>query len=126
MAIVFKGILYFHVCSSSSISSPNSERKRNELFHINFVIKQIQVDTLFDTSSQINLISEAVVKKLKLKTPHHKPYPLRWVCDNDQLQVTKQCRLRFFITSKFFDEVELDVVLLDICGIVLGIPCIIG
>ena len=53
---------------------------------------------------------------------HPKPYPLVWVCDNVQLQVAKQCRLRFAITSGFVDEVDLDVVMLDICGIVLGSP----
>ena len=53
-----------------------------------------------------------------------KPYPLGWVCDNAHLQVTKQCRLRFSITYGFVDEVDLDVVPLDICGIVLGSPYI--
>ena len=53
---------------------------------------------------------------------HPKPYPLGWVCDNTHLQVTKQCRLRFAITFGFVDEVYLDVVPLDICGIVLGSP----
>ena len=53
---------------------------------------------------------------------HPKPYPLGWVCDNAQLQVTKQCRLRFVITSGFVDEVDRDVVPLDICGIVFGSP----
>jgi hypothetical protein len=38
------------------------------------------------------------------------------------LQVTKKCVLKFAITEKFMDEVELDVVPLDICGIVLGSP----
>jgi len=114
-----KGILSFHVFSSYSFSPSNSERKRNEFSHIKVVTKHKQLDTLFDSSSQVNLISEVVAKKLKLETPHLKPYPLVWVYDNAKLQVTKQCRLRFVITSKFFDEVELNVLLLDICGIIL-------
>jgi hypothetical protein len=62
-------------------------------------------------------------KNLGLETrPHSRPYPLGWICDNAQLQVTKQCKLRFEITSSFIDEVELDVVPLDICGMVLGSP----
>jgi hypothetical protein len=66
---------------------------------------------------------EQVVKNLGLETkPHPRTYPLGWVCDNAKLQVTKQCKLRFAITSSFIDEVELDVVPLDICGIVLGSP----
>ena len=78
---------------------------------------------MFDSGSQVNLIYEEVVKKLGLGTkPHPKPYPLGWVVENSQLQVTQQCNLRFAITSKFLDEVVLDVIPLDICGIVLGSP----
>jgi hypothetical protein len=54
--------------------------------------------------------------------PNPKPYPLGWVCDKAKLNVTKQCRVRFVIGSKLIDEVDLDVVPLDICGIVLGSP----
>jgi hypothetical protein len=54
--------------------------------------------------------------------PHPKPYPLGWVCDQAKLNVTKQCRIIFSIASKLIDEVYLDVVPLDICGIVLGSP----
>jgi hypothetical protein len=56
--------------------------------------------------------------------PHPKPYPLGWVCDKAKLNVTKQCRIVFSIASKLIDEVDLDVVPLDICGIMLGIPYI--
>ena len=42
--------------------------------------------------------------------------------ENNQLQVTQQCNLKFAITSKFIDEVVLDAIPLDICGIVLGSP----
>jgi len=41
-------------------------------------------------------------------TPHKNPYPLGWVCEDAKLQVMKQSK--FEITTKFFDEVELDVV----------------
>jgi hypothetical protein len=56
--------------------------------------------------------------------PHPKPYPLGWVCDKEKLNVIEQCRVIFAISSKSIDEVDLDVVLLDICGIVLGSPYI--
>ena len=60
-------------------------------------------------------------KKFGLTTKlHKKPYQLGRVCKDKILQVTKQCDLKFAITSKFVDEVEFDVVPLDICGIVLG------
>jgi hypothetical protein len=78
-----------------------------------------------DSGSQVNLISEQVVQKLGLETgPHLKPYTLGCICDN--AQVTKQCKLWFVIASSFIDEVELDVVSLDICGMVLGSPYLLA
>jgi hypothetical protein len=114
------------VSFSSPTSSSKSKvipdgRQRKELFHLQVISKHINIDTLFDSGSQVNLVSEQVVQKLVLETrPHPRPYPLGWIFDNSQLQVTKQCKLQFMITSNFIDEVELDVVPLDICGMVLG------
>lgn len=45
-----------------------------------------------------------------------------WVCGDAKLQVTRKCKLKFVITANFIDEVGLDVVPLDTCGIVLGSP----
>ena len=36
--------------------------------------------------------------------------------------MTRKCKIRFAIGSTFVDEVELDIVPLDICGIVLESP----
>jgi hypothetical protein len=109
--------------SNNNINVTQQEKERIELFHIRVVSKHIKIDTLFDTGSQANLISEDIFKKLKLETiPHPKPYLLGWICDNAKLQVTRRCKLRFAITANFIDEVELDVIPLDICGIVLGSP----
>ena len=81
------------------------------------------METLFDTGSQANLISESLVKKRGLETkPHPKPYPLGWIHDKAKLNVTKQCKVKFVIASKLVDEVELDVIPLDTCGMVLGSP----
>jgi len=57
-----------------------------------------------------------------LTTLHKKPYKLGWLCDKANLQVTRQCKLKFSFRSAFVDEVELYIVPLDICGIVLGSP----
>jgi hypothetical protein len=112
-----------HSSSSSNDESHIDERKRNELFHIQVVSKHTKKDTLFDLVSQVNLITEALVKKMGLVTkPYPNTYPLGWVCDKEKVDVTKQCRFRFSISSKFIDEVDLDVVPLDICGIVLVNP----
>ena len=109
--------------SAQSTIDKENERKRHELFHIQVISKHQKIDTLFDSGSQVNFISEASVKKLGLATtPHKKPYPLGWLNDKAQLQVTRQCKLKFSFGSAFVDEVELDIIPLDICGIVLGSP----
>ena len=101
----------------------HDERKISELFHIRVISKNTKIETFFDSGSQANLIYEEIVKTLGLETKLHlKPYPLGWVCEDAKLQVSKECNLRFAITSKFIDGVELDVVPLDICGITLGSP----
>jgi hypothetical protein len=112
-----------HSRSSSNNESHDDERKRNELFHKRVVSKHTNIVTLFDPGSQVNLLSEELVKKMGLETkPHLKPYPLGWVCDKEKLNVTKQCRVRFAIDSKLIDKVDFDVVSFVICGIVLGSP----
>jgi hypothetical protein len=125
-AMGFQGKGYIASTSSSSSSSFNEtqhEKERIEIFHIRVVSRHTKIDTLSDTGSQENLISEDTIKKLKLETiPHPKPYPLGWICDNAKLLVTRRCKLRFSITTNFIDEVEFDVIPLDICGIVLGSP----
>ena len=93
------------------------------LFHIRVITKHTKVDTLFDSGSQVNIIYEATIKNINLETtPHTKPHTLSWVCDDAKFQVTRKCKLKFVDTTNFLDEVELDVVPLDICGIVLGSP----
>ena len=109
--------------STQSTIDEENERKRHEFFHIRVISKHQKIDTLFDSGSQVNLISEEIVKKLGLvTTPHKKPYPLGWLNDKAQLQVTRQLKLNFSFGSAFVDGVELDIIPLDICGIVLGSP----
>ena len=77
--------------STQSVIDEEHERKRHELFHIRVVSKNQKINTLFDSGSQVNLISEAIVKQLGLATtPHKKPYPLGWLNDKAQLQVTRE------------------------------------
>jgi hypothetical protein len=107
---------------STKMESDIDQKKRRELFHVRVIVNHAKVDTLFENGSQVNVISEAIVKNLGLKTTLHKnPYPLGVVCDDAKLQVTKQCNIMFAITTKLFDEARLDVVALYICGIVLGL-----
>jgi hypothetical protein len=96
---------------------------RSKLFHIRVIMKHTNIDTLLDSGSQSNLILEEVVKQLGLTTKlYNKTYSLKWIRNNHKLPITKQCTLRFLISSKFVDEIICDVVPLNECGMVLGSP----
>ena len=50
------------------------------------ITSHTNIDALFDTGSQENLILEELVKNINLETiPHHKPYPLGWIVKNANL-----------------------------------------
>lgn len=69
------------------------------------------------------MIFESTVNNLGLKTYEHpQAYPLDWVHNYSRIQVTKQCKLKFFICAKFIDEVVVDVIPLDMCGVILYNP----
>ena len=119
--MVLKGKNITSTSSSSCSNVTQDEDTRIKIFHIIVVSKHTKIDTLFDSGSQANLISKDLVKEIKIETViHPRPYPLGWICKNANLQVTRKCILRFAINSNFLDEVELDVVPLEISGIVLG------
>ena len=125
--ITAMGIKVKESISSTSISnchtSTPNEQTRIELFHVRVISKNTKIDTLFDSGSQANLISEDLVKKLNLETIlHPKPYQLGWICKDTNLKLTRKCIFQFEITTNFINEVELNVVSLDISGIVLGSP----
>ena len=60
-----------------------------------------------------------LVGKLGLEVHDHpSPYPLGWVNKGVKIRVTKACKIIFVVSADFIDEVELDVVPLDVCGVV--------
>jgi hypothetical protein len=96
---------------------------RSKLFHIRVIMKHTKIDTLKDKRSQSSLILEEVGKKLGLNTKmHHKFYSIYWISKDHKLPITKKCIIKFAITSKYVDEIICDVVPLETCGMVVGIP----
>ena len=126
--IIVMGIKRKQDIASTSSQNGNTtttpdEKRQIELFHVRVISKHTNIDTLFDSGSQENIISEDLVNRLNIETvPHHKPYPLGWITRDTSLQVTRKCLFKFAIIAIFFGKVELDVVPLDILGIVLGSP----
>jgi hypothetical protein len=53
---------------------------------------------------------------------HPSPYPMGLVNKDAKIKVTKQCKIKFVVSIFFIDEVELDVVPVDVCGIMFGSP----
>ena len=75
-----------------------------------------------DNGSQKNFIFEDLVKKLGLfTTPHPQPYNINWMKDGQELRITRQCKLAYFI-KPFEDEVLCDVALLSVVDALLKKP----
>jgi hypothetical protein len=114
---------YLHKEMNLSILDFQEEKEMIKLFHIKIQAKKTKINALCDSSSHANLIAEDLFNKLRLEVHNHpSPYPLGWVNKDAELKVTKQCKIKFPISVDFIDEVELDVVPLDVCGVVFGIP----
>jgi hypothetical protein len=88
-----------------------------KIFHIKIQVKKNNIDTLFNSGSQPNLIASYLVNNILLEVHNHtRPYPLGWVKKDADIKVKRQCNIKFHVSVDVIDEVELDVVPLDVCG----------
>jgi hypothetical protein len=63
------------------------------------------------------------VSNIGLKSQDHPlPYPLKWVNKDVELKVIKQCKINFFISENYINEVEVDVVPFYVCVVLIRIP----
>jgi hypothetical protein len=77
---------------------------------------------IVDRSSQKNLISEEVSKRLALPTmPHPQPYTIGWLYQGSDIHVSQQCHLSYDI-NPFKDEVLCDVSPLEVCNVIFSQP----
>jgi hypothetical protein len=94
-----------------------------KLLHIKIQVKKTKIDALFEFGSQANLTAINLVRYIGLEVHNHPiPYPLGWVNKDVDIKVAKQCKIKFVVTVDFIDEVELDIIPFDKCGVVFGIP----
>jgi hypothetical protein len=83
-------------------------------------VKGAMIHFIVDSSSQKNLISAEVVKRLDLSmTPHPQTYTIGWLHRGRDLRVNQQCRLPYNI-KPFKDEVLCDIAPLEACDVLLG------
>jgi hypothetical protein len=85
-------------------------------------VKGTPLHFIIDSSSQKNLISAEVVKRLALpKMPHPYPYTIGWLRQGSDLRVNQQFRL-LYVIKPFKDEVLCDVSPLEVCNVLLVQP----
>jgi hypothetical protein len=96
--------------------------QRKSLFRTACNTKDKVCKVVIDSGSTDNLISTNMVEKLELETTAHpKPYKVSWLKKGHRVMVTKQCLVKFKIGG-YRDEILCDVIPMDVCHILLGIP----
>jgi len=94
-----------------------------KLFHIKIHVKKTNIDALFDSISEDNVIAMDLVRNIGLEVHDHLiPYPLGWVNKDVKTKVTKQCKIKFVVCVDFINEMEFELVPLDVYGILFQIP----
>ena len=80
MVIKGKELIASTSISNYHTSTPNEET-RIELFHVRVISKHTKIDTLFDSGSQANLISDDLVKQVNnlILKPFYIPSHIHWV-----------------------------------------------
>jgi hypothetical protein len=88
-----------------SILHHQEEKDMTKIFHIKIQVKMTKIDDLFDSGSQDNLIAVDLVKMIRLEVhDHDSPHPLGWVNKDEEIKVTKQCNIAFFVSVDFLEE----------------------
>jgi hypothetical protein len=89
-------------------------------------VKGALLHFIIDSSSQKNLISAKVIKRLDLPTTLHlQPYTIDWLHQGRDIFVNLQCRFPYDI-KPFNDEVLCDISPLEVCDFLLGKPYFCG
>ena len=76
-----------------------------------------------DSGSSDNIVSETLVKTLKLKmNVHPTPYKISWVMDDTIKEVKEICTLTLNIMKKYQSTITCDVLQMNVCHVILGRP----
>jgi hypothetical protein len=96
--------------------------QRNNLFRTACKTKDKVCKVIIDSGSTENIVSIEMVNKLDMKTnAHPRPYKVSWMQKGHQVMITKQCLVEIKIGG-YKDEITCDVIPMDVCHILLGIP----
>lgn len=107
------------VMVNKAIDDPS---QRENLFRTKYLIKGGVCTMVIDSGSCTNVASATMVDFLKIPTTSHAhPYKLQWLNECGELKVTRQCLIRFQV-GNYQDEALCDVILMQICHLLLGRP----
>jgi hypothetical protein len=100
----------------------DSSAQRCRLFRTTCKTQGWKCKVIVDSGSTDNLVSTEMVEKLELKTRKHpSPYRVTWLQKGHQVRVTKQCLVNFKM-GDYKDDILCDVILMDVCHVLLGRP----
>ncbi|KAK8940525.1 hypothetical protein KSP39_PZI010475 [Platanthera zijinensis] len=95
--------------------------KRSSIFSLYFKSGDKSCKLIIDSGSCMNVVSEAVILRMKLTTESHpSPYQVAWV-NKTSIPVTKRCLVPLVI-KEYVDQVWCEVISMDACHILLGRP----
>ncbi|KAF8095701.1 hypothetical protein N665_0325s0004 [Sinapis alba] len=105
----------------SALFDPETVQREN-IFHTRCSIEHKVCSLIIDGGSCTNVASKYLVDKLGLiKTPHPRPYRLKWLNDETELKIAEQVVV-FFSIGKYQDQVKCDVVPMQAGHLLLGRP----
>jgi hypothetical protein len=96
---------------------------RTNIFHTRMEHNGRALNVIIDNGSGMNVISEAAIERLGLKTEKHPtPYRISWVNEANSAHVKQRCLVKFSLGKKYIDEAWYDVIPMIVCHMLLGRP----
>jgi hypothetical protein len=106
--------------NTNNVASQKGQRWN--AFQLECKIKDKVYKLVIDGGSFTNVISKDLVQTLSLSTWRHPtPHHVKWMNPAEKLKITHKVRVKFSVGS-YIDKVEYDVVPMDVCHLLLGIP----
>lgn len=95
---------------------------RTKIFHTRMEHNVLALNVIIDNGSGMNVISEAAVERLGLKTEKHPtPYRISWVNEANSVLVKQHCLVKFSLGKSYVDEAWCDVIPMTVCHMLLGL-----
>ncbi|XP_077237414.1 uncharacterized protein LOC143879114 [Tasmannia lanceolata] len=96
---------------------------RHNIFSTRCTINGLLCEVIIDLGSCENVVASNAVQHLGLQEASHPhPYKLAWLNNSNEVKVSTRCLVAFLVGNAYKDEVWCDVVRMDACHLLLGLP----